>query len=470
MQQVGVSITKLAAHTSIGDEAGKEARRQELAAKRALKAAQRAKLSSQPVRKSRRQAGEEAILGHQPALNYSLELLSMRTKGNSAVHLMDAVDNDGKTFLKNVASSSKIPSAFEIDSVDDEVEYSLAKNDALHCNCIERSHHGEGEEEDDDEDSEEQDSGLTEYERKRRENIQRNLAFMQQMGVSTAKIAARTAVGDDPAQEKKKQQLAIKRALQAARRAELLAQPVRKSRRLEGKKVEVEPIERIDLYEMGDKLPAHRQPRGSHLHVMDAVDGESKAFLGGITADLEEDEELEEDTILDDDDGVEYTLADDDITKAVQERIYSVAFLPRADRVVVACGDKMGHVALWTPPNESSMKQESLAAPLAIYRPHYTPVSQLIFPDSSKLVSSSFDGTVREFDLRAAESSVVYDTSDNAGISSLVAAGTAQCYYASCDDGTVRLIDRRARKVQTSVYELHEKKINTVSQHPSLDL
>lgn len=232
---------------------------------------------------------------------------------------------------------------------------------------------GEGEEEDDDEDSEEQDSGLTEYERKRRENIQRNLAFMQQMGVSTAKIAARTAVGDDPAQEKKKQQLAIKRALQAARRAELLAQPVRKSRRLEGKKVEVEPIERIDLYEMGDKLPAHRQPRGSHLHVMDAVDGESKAFLGGITADLEEDEELEEDTILDDDDGVEYTLADDDITKAVQERIYSVAFLPRADRVVVACGDKMGHVALWTPPNESSMKQESLAAPLAIYRPHYTP-------------------------------------------------------------------------------------------------
>lgn len=97
-------------------------------------------------------------------------------------------------------------------------------------------------------------------------------------------------------------------------------------------------------------------------------------------------------------------------------------------------------------------------------------MSQLIFPDSSKLVSSSFDGTVREFDLRAAESSVVYDTSDNAGISSLVAAGTAQCYYASCDDGTVRLIDRRARKVQTSVYELHEKKINTVSQHPSLDL
>ncbi|KAH7468584.1 WD repeat-containing protein 76 [Phytophthora ramorum] len=147
---------------------------------------------------------------------------------------------------------------------------------------------------------------------------------------------------------------------------------------------------------------------------MDAVDGESKAFLGGITADLEE--ELEEDTVLADDDGVEYTLADDDITKAVQERIYSVAFLPRTDRVVVACGDKMGHVALWTPLSEAAVKQESSAPPLAVYRPHYTPVSQLIFPDASKLVSSSFDGTVK-----------------------------------------------------SSSYTLHEKKINTVSQHPSLD-
>ncbi|KAL4123993.1 hypothetical protein PRIC2_009835 [Phytophthora ramorum] len=326
---------------------------------------------------------------------------------------------------------------------------------------------GQDDEQDEDEEQDEQqDVGLTEYERKRRENIQRNMAFMQQMGVSTAKISARTAVGDESAKETKRQQQAVKRALQAARIADRLTQPVRKSRRLEGKKVEVEPIEAIDQFEM-DKMRGPRPPRGSHLHVMDAVDGESKAFLGGITADLEE--ELEEDTVLADDDGVEYTLADDDITKAVQERIYSVAFLPRTDRVVVACGDKMGHVALWTPLSEAAVKQESSAPPLAVYRPHYTPVSQLIFPDASKLVSSSFDGTVREFDLRAAESSVVYEATDGAGISSLATASTSQCYYASCDDGTVRLIDRRAHKVKSSSYTLHEKKINTVSQHPSLD-
>ncbi|KAI9981640.1 hypothetical protein PInf_009473 [Phytophthora infestans] len=359
-------------------------------------------------------------------------------------------------------SSRRTPPAVRTSSIKVTRRASGKEKDAT----IEHRNESESEEEEEEEEEEALNAGLTEYERKRRENIQRNLAFMQQMGVSTAKIQARTLVGHDAAKEAKGQQLAVKRAAQAAKRAERLTQPVRKSRRLEGKKVEVEAIEYIDQYEM-DKMRAPRLPRGSSLRVMDAVDGESKAFLGGITADLEEEElEEEEETVLEDDDGVDYTLADEDITKAVQERIYSVAFLPRADRVVVACGDKMGHVALWTPPG---MKHESSTSPLAVYRPHYTPVTQLIFPDSSKLVSSSFDGTVREFDLRAAESSVVYDTNDDAGISCLVAAAAAQCYYASCDDGTVRLIDRRARKVQSSSFQVHAKKINTVSQHPTLD-
>ncbi|KAG1692035.1 hypothetical protein DVH05_025844 [Phytophthora capsici] len=345
------------------------------------------------------------------------------------------------------------------------VARSSRRASAVKTSKLESLNTGNVEDSDENESEDEQDERVAEYERKRRENIERNLAFMQQMGVSTAKIEARTSVGDNLVLEAKRQQLAMKRAVQAARKAELLAQPKRKSRRLEGKKVEMEPIEAIDQFEM-EKARGPRPPRGSHLHVMDTVDGDSKAFLGGITADLEEEEELEEDTLLDDDDGVDYTLADEDITKAVQERIYSVAFLPRADRVVVACGDKMGHVALWTPPSESKGKQTS---PLAIYRPYKTPVSQLIFPDSTKLVSSSFDGTVSEFDLRAAESSVVYDTSDSAGISSLVATSTAQCYYASCDDGTVHLIDRRTKRGKSSIYQLHEKKINTVHQHPSLD-
>lgn len=311
----------------------------------------------------------------------------------------------------------------------------------------------------------EEDAGLTEYERKRRENIQRNLAFMQQMGVSTAKIQARTAVGLDAGMTTKQHEVARKRAHQAAKKAERLTQPIRKSRRLEGKQVEVEPIDTIDQFDM-EKPRGGSTPRSSNLRVLDAVDGESKAFLGTIVDD--EASDGDEDVPVDQDDGVEYTLADHDIVKAVQERIYAVAFLPRRDRIVVACGDKVGHLALWTPGKEAQAVS-SPAASLAVYRPHSTPLTQLIFSNKSTLLSSSFDGSVREFDLRAAASSLVYETRDKAGISSLVEAGTLQCYYASCDDGSVRLIDRRASTMQSARYQLHEKKVNTVHQHPRLD-
>lgn len=342
------------------------------------------------------------------------------------------------------------------------------------------------------------DGQLTDYERQRLEKIQRNLALMQQMGVSTAKIAARTAIGartsdgsstaasTAPTLEAKLQQQAAKRAVQAARRAERLMLPIRKSRRLEGKKVEVQPIESIDQFEITQmRSSSRRLARGnsssSTVPVLEAVDGESRAFLEAfVMADLENEtvdryaafaeDVRDKGNEVDDDYEIEYSLANEDVIKAVQARIYSVAFLPRADRVVVACGDKMGHVALWTPLTTTKGKQESAVLPLAVYRPHATSVSQLVFPDSSKLISSSFDGTVREFDLRAAKSSVIYDIDEEAGISSLATASMAHCYYVSCDDGTVRLIDRRVQSVQSSCYQLHEKKVNTVHQHPSFGL
>ncbi|RLN68377.1 hypothetical protein BBJ28_00002244 [Nothophytophthora sp. Chile5] len=317
---------------------------------------------------------------------------------------------------------------------------------------------------------------LTEYERKRRENIQRNLAFMQAMGVSTAKIAARTAVGHSPEALAKKETQAKKRASRAANQAERRIQPTRKSRRLEGKMVDVEPVDDPDdKFELRAQRIATRKSRDSRFSVLDAAGGESKAFLQDITADSEseqEKEEEEEEEPLADHDGIRYSLAAKDVVKAVQERIYSVAFLPRADRVVVACGDKIGHVALWSPSHgrlKAKTKLENAVKAIAHYRPHQSPVCQLIFPDATKLMSASYDGTVREFDLRAAESSEVFDTEDDAGIMSMVAAATPQCYYVGCDDGSVRLIDGRTDTTQSSSYMLHEKKINTVDQHPSLD-
>ncbi|TMW67780.1 hypothetical protein Poli38472_007452 [Pythium oligandrum] len=67
---------------------------------------------------------------------------------------------------------------------------------------------------------------VTEYERKRRENIQRNLEFMRSMGVSTAKVAVRIATCES--QRKPPPALPKKRKKAAP------TEPQRQSRRLKG--------------------------------------------------------------------------------------------------------------------------------------------------------------------------------------------------------------------------------------------
>lgn len=79
---------------------------------------------------------------------------------------------------------------------------------------------------------------ISEYESKRRDNILRNQTIMEQVGVSAAKFEARTAIGDEAEKKAKRQELAKKRALKAASQTERM--PTRKSRRIQGKKVDAE--------------------------------------------------------------------------------------------------------------------------------------------------------------------------------------------------------------------------------------
>ena len=50
--------------------------------------------------------------------------------------------------------------------------------------------------------------------------------------------------------------------------------------------------------------------------------------------------------LLNSNDEIDYFLTDNDVVKTLPYCITAMAFLPRADRVAVACGDKEGHVAL----------------------------------------------------------------------------------------------------------------------------
>lgn len=147
-------------------------------------------------------------------------------------------------------------------------------------------------------------------------------------------------------------------------------------------------------------------------------------------------------------------------------RTTSMAFLPRADRIFLACGDKEGHIGFWSPSERvNDTTGSNTPSPAALCRPHGFTVSQIVFPDLSTMLSSSFHGIVREFDLHTAESLLVCDINAEAGISSLITS-SPQAFYAGCSDGKMRLVDRRARGMQR--YELHEGSINSLDRHPTL--
>jgi WD40 repeat protein len=252
-----------------------------------------------------------------------------------------------------------------------------------------------------------------------------------------------------------------------------LVVPQRKSRRLQGKLADERMMKNDKLELTADEMQFIKQETparfGAHLaaEALNVDGSQGQQFLASIVGG--EEEEREKDLRVDAQgvDVMDYSLQSSDIVKAVEERIYAIAFHPRRDRVVVACGDKRGNLALWNADAPDS--DESV---VAMYRPHTLPTTQLHFQpgDATKLLSASFDGTVRQLDLHAAQFTELFATDDHAGITSMALGTQPGVVLASGDDGHVWTIDTRQAPATHTAYEVHEKKVQTVHQHPLIDL
>ena len=62
------------------------------------------------------------------------------------------------------------------------------------------------------------------------------------------------------------------------------------------------------------------------------------------------------------------------IAKVTHDRIYRIAFVPRADRIVLAAGDKSGHLGLW----DASAQPDRGETELLLVRPHRNVVSTIL--------------------------------------------------------------------------------------------
>jgi WD40 repeat protein len=149
-------------------------------------------------------------------------------------------------------------------------------------------------------------------------------------------------------------------------------------------------------------------------------------------------------------------------TKSVPDRIYNISLHPSEERILIAAGDSWGRIGIW---NYGTIDEELNENNTCVYKPHCAPVGGLQFSqaDSSKLFSSSYDGTVRCADITTGMFTQIHKN-DETRVCLDMDPNSSSILFVGSGNGILTMIDTRTPKV--SEYEVHQKKIHSVSVHP----
>lgn len=157
---------------------------------------------------------------------------------------------------------------------------------------------------------------------------------------------------------------------------------------------------------------------------------------------------------------------DDLVAKVTPERIFSVAAHPSKQSLIVCAGDKLGYVGMW---NVDKSSDDAANDGVNLFRFHTRPVNTLNWT-SQGLISSSYDGTVRYFDVAKESVEEIFSSDENehnfyTQYLCLDHRTNDHSFFLSTSIGSVFHVDRRAGKGRGSVTfnaDLSEKKINSI--------
>lgn len=377
-------------------------------------------------------------------------------------------------------------------------------------------------------DNEINDTGLSEYEKTRIENIRRNQQYLSSLGLDEV----RTTIHESAAARKP----ATKKGVTKRVKVPLEALPARRSGRVttERLRVELEELKKADgssdaIQSKTKELNELREKKheGSYEQVIDAQASswQRKRLDSGPIKLLERDDK---ETVEDGEDAAEgnsivenkkmlslmsslsldktspikagkgkakvkventiskttigpikssdYTkriqkmkVAEADVAKLTQDRIVSVMVHPSPHKVVVFAGDKSGHLGIW---DVDSTDEKS--GGVYKYQPHATNISKIhtYAEEPTKVYSVSYDGTVRCLDTSShafVESFQIPESLDDIFLTdaSFLTSNNSSVLV-SKNDGCISFIDFRAsnKSYQWSC-EVQNAKVNSVQQHPS---
>ncbi|KAL3824590.1 hypothetical protein ACJIZ3_020619 [Penstemon smallii] len=150
-------------------------------------------------------------------------------------------------------------------------------------------------------------------------------------------------------------------------------------------------------------------------------------------------------------------LKRDNVARLVSGRITSLRFFPTLGMSMVVVGNKFGNVGFW---NVNAEKEDGDG--IYLYHPHPGPISGIVIdPFSiSKVYSSCYDGFIRLMDVEKEVFDMVHYSEDSIYSISLSPNDTKSLYFSE-GMGVVSMWDMRAGKSSFSC-DLHEKRVNTL--------
>ncbi|XP_066503991.1 WD repeat-containing protein 76 isoform X2 [Hoplias malabaricus] len=149
------------------------------------------------------------------------------------------------------------------------------------------------------------------------------------------------------------------------------------------------------------------------------------------------------------------------VVKVVKGRIFSAAFHPCSSSLLMAAGDKYGHLGLW------NLGGEWGDDGVLDFEPHVRPISYMAFSSqTSNLISVSYDGSARCMDLEKAVFEEVYRS--DSGLKSFdFLSNDCSTLLIGHMDGDIVIVDRRTSGTSyESIHTLDPKALRTVHLHP----
>jgi len=390
----------------------------------------------------------------------------LSTKMSDSEKINNSMEKEDSTKLKR---DSKVIDA----KLDDEIERFNREVAAL---SDDQSNEDDDDDNNDDtgneQDSEEDE--MPEYEKMRRKNIMEREMMMQEI----AELKSQVKVAMSPAVTTTRNNAYSKRGL-AAEKREKEVLPRRKSARIAGGKVP-----EIERFAPELAPPKERQTKTLSMNTHSIkesfhhIDDETKTQLANdfvleFSKNIQSAEPAGGETLSDPGYAQRLTrlqIIEEQVAKVVPDRIFSAAIHPTPHKVLASVGGKWGGLGLWD--IEDTQSQEH---GVYLFHPHTKPVISMAwdrFNDKS-LVTTSYDGTCRIFDIEKLEHRVLYgdqDFIDNGGYLTSYAQIDAHSFLvAKGKAGCVGLVDTRTdNKSTVQEFQLFDRTtVRCIDVHPT---